>query len=322
MMNARMLLVSCRTETVKGEVILDKKTVAWIGLGNMGLPMARNLHRKGHHVRGYNRTPEKARELSALGVQVFPSITEAISGQSIVATMLSDDQSVRSVLEGASGLFELLPPKGIHLSFSTLSPTFVEEMTQEHERRGQVLISCPVFGRPDRADAATLTIVTAGDPDVLASIDDLFRSLGSDLFHVGDRPSKANWVKILGNFTLGGLLETLSESLSLGERAGINPKTLVEILDTALYHSPVFRGYGNLMATENWDPAGFRMKLGLKDIRLVLKESDALEVALPLADLIHSGFIAGINRGYGDLDWSALKKVRADDSGRGEESIS
>ena len=317
-----MVLVSCRTKTVKREVILDKKTLAWIGLGNMGLPMARNLHRKGHHVTGYNRTPEKARDLSALGFKVFSSIREALSGQSIVATMLSDDPSVRSVCEGASGLFELLPPKGIHLSFSTLSPTFVEEMTQEHERRGQILISCPVFGRPDRADAATLTIVTAGDREVLALMEDLFQALGSDLFHVGDRPSKANWVKILGNFTLGGLLETLSESLSLGERAGINPETLVEILDTALYHSPVFRGYGNLMATEKWDPAGFRMKLGLKDIRLVLKESDALEVSLPLADLIHSGFISGIHRGYGELDWSALKKVRADDSGREENSIS
>ncbi|BAM06961.1 putative 2-hydroxy-3-oxopropionate reductase [Leptospirillum ferrooxidans C2-3] len=88
---------------------MDKKTLAWIGLGNMGLPMARNLHRKGHHVTGYNRTPEKARDLSSLGVKVFSSIREAMSGQSIVATMLSDDPSVRSAIQVSSNFF---PPMG------------------------------------------------------------------------------------------------------------------------------------------------------------------------------------------------------------------
>ncbi|MHB1564526.1 MAG: NAD(P)-dependent oxidoreductase [Leptospirillum sp.] len=295
---------------------MGKQTLAWIGLGNMGLPMATNLHRGGYLVTGYNRSPEKARSLSEEGAKVAPSIRETMEGQQIVATMLSDDQSVRSVCEGEEGLLNLLPPKGIHLSFSTLSPSFVHDLTHEHARRGQILISCPVFGRPDRAQSGTLTIVTAGPPDLLASMEELFKTLGSTLFHAGDTPSKANWVKILGNFTLGGLLETLAEALSLGDRVGVDPKMLVEILDTALYHSPVFRNYGNLMAGENFTPAGFRMKLGLKDIRLVLKESDQLDVSLPLADILHAGFISGIHRGYGDLDWSALMKVRADDAGR------
>lgn len=300
---------------------MDKKTLAWIGLGNMGLPMARNLYRGGHMVTGYNRTPEKARSLSAEGMTVVSSISAVLAGQSIVGTMLADDHSVRTVCEGKTGLFEVLPPKGIHLSFSTLSPTFVEELTREHERRGQILLSCPVFGRPDRADSATLTIVTAGQSEALSSMKDLFNTLGNTIHHVGEKPYIANWVKILGNFTLAGLIETLAESLSLANRVGIDPKMLVEILDTALYHSPVFRGYGNLMAEKGWNPAGFRMQLGLKDIRLVLKESDRLDVFLPLADIIHSGFISGIHRGYGDLDWAALMKVRADDAGMEEESF-
>ena len=317
------LLVSLTYMTIyeSREKTMEKKTLAWIGLGNMGLPMARNLHRGGHLVTAYNRTPEKALDLSRDGVTVVSSIREVMAGQSIVGTMLSDDQSVRSVCEGASGLFELLPAEGIHLSFSTLSPTFVEELTQEHERRGQILVSCPVFGRPDRAHEGTLTIVCAGRGDVLASMENLFKALGSNIFNAGDRPFMANWVKILGNFTLGGVLETLAEALSLGDRVGVDPKMLVEILDTALYHSPVFRGYGNLMAEEKWDPAGFRMKLGLKDIRLVLKESDRLDVSLPLADVIHSGFISGVHRGYGDLDWSALMKVRADDAGKNDRNL-
>jgi 3-hydroxyisobutyrate dehydrogenase-like beta-hydroxyacid dehydrogenase len=297
---------------------MDKKKLAWIGLGNMGLPMARNLHRGGYLVTGYNRTPEKARSLSEEGMSVVSSIREALVDQSIVATMLSDDSSVRSLCDGKDGLFDLLPPKGIHLSFSTLSPSFIEELTKEHERRGQNLISCPVFGRPDRADSATLTIVTAGAPEILSSMEELFKTVGNTVYNVGEDPYKANWVKILGNFTLAGLLETLAESLSLSDRVGVDPKMLVEILDNALYHSPVFRGYGNLMAEKTWEPAGFRMKLGLKDVRLVLKESDRLEVSLPLADLVHSGFISGIHRGYGELDWSALLKVRSDDAGGGE----
>ncbi len=291
---------------------MTERQIAWIGLGNMGLPMATNLANSGWKVSAFNRTP---RHLPGTGLRIAATLAEATKGQRLFATMLSDDQAVGSVLKGPSGLLDLLPEGGVHLSFSTLSPTFVEEIAKEHGRRGQILVSCPVFGRPDRARDATLTVVAAGPESIVNDLKPVFAAVGSTLFIAGQEPQQANWVKILGNFTLGGLLETLAETLSLAERAGVDQQLLIDILDTALYHSPVFKNYGQLMAEKNWDPAGFRMRLGLKDIRLVLKESDRLDAALPLADLLHSGFLSGINRGLGDLDWSALLKVRSDDAG-------
>ncbi|MHB1287196.1 MAG: NAD(P)-dependent oxidoreductase [Leptospirales bacterium] len=292
-----------------------KESITWVGTGNMGFPMVSNLIASGWPVTVYNRTPERARPLLEAGGRMAGSLSEAISNHRIVVTMLQDDEAVRTVCESPSGILDGLVEGGIHISMGTLSPTFVEKLTRQHAQKKQTLVSAPVFGRPDRAQSATLTIVTAGPKKTLELLDPLFRALGSTLYQVGENPAQANWVKILGNFTLGGLLETLAETLSLSRKVGIPPETLVEILNTALYRSPVFQNYGNLMARESYQPAGFHLKLGLKDMRLVSTEADRLEVPLPLADLLRSGFLAGVNRGYGEWDWSALSRVRDEDAG-------
>ena len=289
--------------------------VAWIGTGNMGFPIAENLLKNGWDLSVTNRSIERAEPLVHFGAKIAPSVGEAVSGRGIAATLLSDDEAVRTVAEGPGGLIENLPPGGIHISFSTLSPGFVEQLARRHAEKGQILVAAPVFGRPDRAKAATLTIVTAGPARVLDRLEPLFRAIGSEVFRVGDEPWKANWVKILGNFTLGGILETLAETLALSRRVDLSPALMVEILDTALYRSPVIRNYGTLMAEEAFEPAGFRMRLGLKDINLVATAAAKLDIPLPLADLVRNGFMSGLHRGYENLDWSALSKVRAEDAG-------
>lgn len=292
-----------------------KEPVGWIGTGNMGFPMVSNLIGAGWPVAVFNRTPERARPLEKAGASLASTLSEALSRRRIVVTMLQDDEAVRSVCESPSGILDGLMAGGIHIVMGTLSPTYVETLARQHAERGQTLVSAPVFGRPDRAQSATLTIIAAGPEKVLDALDPLFRTLGSTLFRVGENPERANWIKILGNFTLGGLMETLAETLSLARRAGVPPESLIEILNTALYHSPVFRNYGNLMAREAYQPAGFYMRLGLKDMRLVSREADRLEVPLPMADILRSGFLAGLNRGYGEWDWSALGRVRDEDAG-------
>lgn len=289
--------------------------LAWIGTGNMGFPMAENLLKNQWDLAVTNRSIERAEPLARLGAKLSKSVGEAVAGRAVAATLLSDDEAVRVVAEGPGGLLERLPKGGIHISFSTLSPGFVEDLANRHEERGQILVAAPVFGRPDRAKAATLTIVTAGPAAVLDRLEPLFKSVGSNVFRVGDEPWKANWVKILGNFTLGGLLETLAETLALARRVDLPPAFMVDILDTALYRSPVIRNYGTLMAEEAYEPAGFRMRLGLKDLNLVATAASKLEVPLPLADLVRDGFMAGLHRGYENFDWSALAKVRAEDAG-------
>lgn len=292
-----------------------KEPVLWVGTGNMGFPMVSNLLKAGWPVTVFNRTPERAKPLEKAGASLASTINEALPHHRIVTTMLADDRAVQSVCEAPGGILDTLAEGGIHIVMGTLSPSYVEILAKKHAERGQTLVSAPVFGRPDRAESATLTVVTAGPKETLDRLFPFFHSLGSTVFRAGENPSQANWVKILGNFTLGGLLETLAETISLSRRVGIPPEILVEILDTALYHSPVFRSYGTLMAEESYQPAGFWMRLGLKDVRLVSSEADRLEVPLPLADILRSGFLTGINRGYGEWDWSALGRVRDEDAG-------
>ncbi|AKS22978.1 MAG: Putative NAD-binding 6-phosphogluconate dehydrogenase [Leptospirillum sp. Group II 'C75'] len=291
------------------------KEAVWIGTGNMGLPMAKNLLRSGIRLGVHNRTPQRLAPLLKAGAHAIADLRGSLSGTPLVFTMLADDAAVKETVLKEGGLLDSLPQGGVHVSMGTLSPGFVLELSKTHTERGQILVSAPVFGRPDRAEAGTLTIVAAGPQKTLESLLPLLEHLGSPVFCVGEDPSLANHIKVLGNFTLAGLLETLAESLSLARRVGVSPGQLVEILDTALYRSPVFRNYGQLMAREDFQPAGFRMRLGLKDVRLVQKEADRVDVALPLADLLHAGFLAGIHRGMEDWDWSALGQVRAEDAG-------
>ncbi|MGL3709308.1 NAD(P)-dependent oxidoreductase [Leptospirillum ferriphilum] len=291
------------------------KDAVWIGTGNMGLPMAKNLLRSGIHLSVHNRTPQRLAPLLTAGAHAIADLPGSLSRTPLVFTMLADDAAVKETVTKEGGLLDSLPEGGVHVSMGTLSPGFVEGLSKSHAERGQILVSAPVFGRPDRAEAGTLTIVSAGPQKTLESLLPLLEEMGSPVFCVGEDPSLANHIKVLGNFTLAGLLETLAESLSLARRVGVSPEQLVEILDTALYRSPVFKNYGQLMARENFEPAGFRMRLGLKDVRLVQKEADRVDVALPLADLLHAGFLAGIHRGMDDWDWSALGRVRAEDAG-------
>ena len=296
------------------------KEAVWIGTGNMGLPMAGNLLRSGIRLGVHNRTPDRLAPLLAAGAGAIVDLPGSLSRTPLVFTMLADDAAVREMVSKEGGLLDNLPNGGVHVSMGTLSPGFVQELEKSHTERGQILVSAPVFGRPDRAQAGTLTIVAAGPQKTLDPLLPLLGVMGSPVFCVGEDPSLANHIKVLGNFTLAGLLETLAESLSLARRVGIPADQLVEILDTALYRSPVFRNYGQLMAREEFQPAGFRMRLGLKDVRLVQKEADRVDVALPLADLLHAGFLAGIHRGMDDWDWSALGRVRAEDAGVVDES--
>ncbi len=293
----------------------------WIGAGNMGLPMAKNLLASGIRLGVHNRSKNRLTPLLEAGALEITDLPGSLSATPLVFTMLADDAAVGEMVSKSGGILERLSRGGVHVSMGTLSPAFVEKLTGMHRERGQVLVSAPVFGRPDRARAGTLTIVAAGPSETVDAVLPLLERMGSTVFRVGEDPALANHVKILGNFTLGGLLETLAESLSFARRVGVSPDQLVEILDTALYRSPVFRNYGQMMAREEFQPAGFRMRIGLKDVRLALAEADRVEVPLPLADLLHAGYLAGIHRGYEDWDWAALGRVRAEDAGVAERSL-
>ena len=288
--------------------------VGFIGLGQMGRGMAQNLLKAGFDVVVYNRTSSKAEPLAAAGARVARSVGEA-SGADAVVTMLADDEAASEIVFGEEGMLARLPRGAVHISMSTISVSLSDRLAEAHQSAGHAFVAAPVFGRPEAAAAAKLFILAAGRESVLRRVEPLFDSMGQKTFVVGERPSQANVVKLSGNFLIAAALECMGEAFALTRKSGIDPHLYLEILTGTLFSAPVYRTYGGLIAEEKYEPAGFKMKLGLKDMRLVLAAADAAAAPMPAASLVHDHLLAGVAQGKGDTDWSGLAGLIARDAG-------
>ncbi len=288
--------------------------VGFIGLGNMGLPIARNLLKAGHELTVYNRTRSKAEALVAAGAKVANSLTEA-SAAEVVMTMLADDHAVEQATLGDGGILNTLASGGVHVSLSTISTALSGRLTEAHKARGQSFVASPVFGRPEAAEAARLVVVAAGPHEAVEHVRPLLEAIGRKVFVVGPEPQSANAVKLAGNFLIASMLETLSEAFALTRKSGVEPATFLEIVNGSFFQSPIYENYGKIIIGEKFSPPGFALRLGLKDVRLVLAAGDEAAVPMPVASVIRDHFLSGVARGWGDMDWAALAKVVAEDAG-------
>ena len=289
--------------------------VAFIGLGNMGSRMARHLLGAGHDVTLWNRTLSKAEELRSQGAKVAKSPGESAKDAEAVITMLADDSAVESAVLHPGGALESLPPGAAHISMSTISVPLSRKLAEEHARRGQKYIAAPVFGRPEAAEAGKLFIVAAGDKDAVERHRPLLEALGQRVFVMGDKPEMANVVKLSGNFLIASVIESLGEAIALTRKYGIDPHQYVEFLTNSLFAAPVYKTYGNLIADEKYQPAGFKMRLGLKDMKLALAAAESADAPLPVASMIRDHMLTAIARGMEDMDWSATAKLAAENAG-------
>lgn len=292
--------------------------VGFIGLGAMGREMARHLVKGGHEVAVWNRTPARARPLAADGARVAKSIAEACEDSAVVFTMLSDDAALIDVVSGSdqhAGLEESLGEGDVHVSLGTISTALSARLAAAHADAGQSFVAAPVFGRPEAAAAAKLTIVAAGDEAAVTRAQPLLQLMSHKVFVVGTEPPLASLVKLAGNFLIASMTEALGEAFALLRKAGVDPAAFLEIVNGNLFRSPVYENYGKVMLEGRFDPPGFRLSLGLKDMRLVLAAADQTAVPMPLASLLHDRLLSGLARGKGDLDWTALAQVIAEDAG-------
>lgn len=289
--------------------------VGFVGLGRMGLPMARNLVRAGHEVAAYNRTQSRADALAEAGARAADTPADAAAGAEVVVTMLSDDAAVEAVTLGEGGILGALPPGALHLGMSTVGVALSRRLAAEHGRAGQGYVAAPVFGRPEAAEGAKLWVVAAGAPEAVDRCEPVFDAVGQGMFRVGEEPEKASVVKLAGNFMLAGMIEALGEAMALGRRHGVEAPKLLEVLTSTLFNLPVYRNYGGMIAEGRYEPAGFALELGLKDVRLVLEAADEVAVPMPLASLAHDHFLSGVARGWGGLDWAGMGRVIAENAG-------
>jgi 3-hydroxyisobutyrate dehydrogenase-like beta-hydroxyacid dehydrogenase len=290
--------------------------VGFIGLGRMGAGMAANLLKAGHHVTVYNRTPEKAAALIAQGAKAAARVAEACRGEAVI-TMLSNDEAVEDVAFGKDGIVHSLPTGAMHVSSSTIGVALSEKLAQAHAKAGQRYVAAPVFGRPDAAAAGKLFIIAAGELAAVKAAGPLFEAMGQKTFALSESPKAANLVKLSGNFLIASMIESLGEALALVGKGGVDPRQYLEMLTSSLFNVPIYKNYGGLIVSGEFEPAGFAAPLGQKDIRLTLAAAEELRVPMPLASLLRDRFLTLLAQGGDRLDWSAIGGLAAKDAGIG-----
>jgi 3-hydroxyisobutyrate dehydrogenase-like beta-hydroxyacid dehydrogenase len=288
--------------------------VGWIGLGNMGQAMARNLLKAGHELLAYSRTRARAEDLRQDGARVVNSPAEAAAAP-VLVTMLADDPALEDVIFGSGKVLGALGQGNAHISMSTISVALSNRLAEAHRKLGQAYVAAPVFGRPEAAAAAKLFIVAAGPEEAVRQCLPLFDAMGQKTYVVGEEASKANVIKFSGNFLIASMIESLGEAFALVRKHGIDPQQYLEILTSSLFTAPVYKTYGALIAQDKYQPVGFRLALGLKDIRLALAAAEAAAVPMPVASLIRDRLLTAMARGMQDADWASFARLAAENAG-------
>ena len=288
--------------------------IGFVGLGKMGAGMAQNLLRAGHELTVYNRTRDKAESLRGAGASIAESPAEASRGAEAVFTMLPDDHAVDAVTFSDDGILAGLSEGATHISSSTISIAASRRLQDEHEKHGKRFISATVFGRPQAAEAKQLIVMAAGDQAVLERLKPLLDAIGRRTFLIGSEPWQANLFKVLGNFMIATVLETCSEAFAGVRKAGFDHHQFLEIMNE-LFGSPVYKNYGQAIADEKFEPAGFALKLGLKDVRLAIEAASEFGAPLPIASVIRDRFVSAVAHNQEAQDWASIARVSARSAG-------
>ncbi len=291
------------------------ETVGFIGLGSMGLPMARRLLDAGYALRVYNRTPGKAVELLERGAREVKTPAETVEPGGIVITMLANDAALETVTLGEHGMAATLGVDGIHLSMSTVSPYLARRLAEAHRAHGSHYLAAPVLGRPTAAAAGKLFILLSGLAEAKRRVSPLLEAMGQGTHDLGEDPAQGHIAKLAANFMILASIETYAETLTFAEKNGISRMEMMKLLTGTILNAPLFHLYGELLATEEYTTPGFKLALGLKDIELILETGANSRMPLPVADLVHNRLLAAVAKERGDLDMTALALGVSEDAG-------
>lgn len=276
--------------------------VALLGLGQMGSGMAGQLIEAGHNVTVWNRDAAKARPFQQRGASVAASPRDAAHA-GVVMTMLANDDAVEAVVFGDDGILSA-GAEVYHISCSTVSVALTHRLMEAHAGAGQRFVSAQVLGRPDVSAAGKLSVIAGGSSADLDAAQPLFEAIGSGTFRMGESPLTAAAAKIAANFGITAIIEMLSEQVRIAGAHGVQPSQMVELLIGTDFGNRLIRSYGPMVAEQRFEPAGFSMRLGRKDVGLALAAGEGEE--LPLLELIASRMDAIIAADGGERDWSAL----------------
>jgi len=277
--------------------------IGFLGTGKMGTPMALCLLAAGHELAVWNRTEGRTEPLLREGAIAAGTPAEAELGADAVITMLFDDSSHETVLFGPNGLLDALSPGALHICCSTISVALSDRLTAEHARRGIDFVAAPVFGRPNVAADGRLWVVTAGTAAAIVRARPFLEPMSRGITVVGSEPRMAHAVKLGGNFLISAMTHALSEAFVFAQGQGIDPAVLFEAVNSALFQSPFYAAYANILLHPP-EQVGATVDLGAKDIRLLREAAASRRTRLSLADTMAEIFAEAQKLGLGEGDWA------------------
>ncbi|MBW3605207.1 MAG: NAD(P)-dependent oxidoreductase [Actinobacteria bacterium] len=278
-------------------------TIAVLGTGIMGAPMARNLADAGHDVRVWNRTREKAAVLAEAGVTVGDTPGGAVHDAAVVITMLSDGPAVDAVIAAAG---DRLDGAAVWLQMSTVGVAWSADLAQRADELGVVYVDAPVLGTRQPAEAGELVVLAAGAGDVRERVQPVFDVVGSRTLWL-DTPGQASRLKLVINNWIAALTGALAESIALADHLELDPRSFLDAIDGGTVGAPYAQIKGALMIDDEY-PTSFPARLASKDVRLVLEAAGG-ELRMRVAGAVAAHFAAAVEAGDGEQDMAVVRRV-------------
>jgi len=292
----------------------EHPTVAFIGLGIMGSPMAANLCAAGLDVVGFSRTRAKVDALVAKGMRAADDVASAVSGADVIITMLPDSPDVEAVALGSGGVLESATPGALFVDASTIQPDTARRIGDAAEMRNLRFLDAPVSGGEQGAVDGTLSIMVGGSAAALAEATPVLRHLGKTVVHVGP-VGAGQTVKAANQLIVAGNIELLAEALVFLEAQGVDAEKAISVLEAGLAGSTVMTRKARSMVARQFAP-GFRIALHDKDLGIFTAAAKTSRTATPLGAVVAQLMSSSHAQGDGDLDHSALFRLVERLSGR------
>jgi len=291
--------------------------IAFIGLGNMGGPMAANLVKAGHALRVFDLVPAALEAAKAAGAIASTSAADTLEGADVVISMLPASRHVEGLYLGDDGILARIPAGALVIDCSTIAPASARKVAEAAGARGLQMLDAPVSGGTAGAAGGTLTFIVGGAADTLERARPVLQAMGKNIFHVGD--SGAGQVaKLCNNMALGVIMAVTGEAISLGVAHGLDPKVLSQMMAVStgrswateicnpwpgvLENAPASRGYSG----------GFGNDLMLKDLGLAVEAAMSAGASIPLGELARNLYAMNSRAGHGKLDFSSVVKLVSD----------
>ncbi|MBI4081345.1 MAG: NAD(P)-dependent oxidoreductase [Candidatus Lambdaproteobacteria bacterium] len=281
--------------------------LGFIGVGNMGGPMCRNLIKKDFQVAVYDLNPEAVARCTKLGATTAKSAQEIAAQSDVVFTSLPGPAEIEAVALGKGGILEGAHPGMVYVDLSTDSPSLARRLAAEFDKRGIPMLDAPVSGGVTGAEAGTVSVIVGGPKEVYDQVMPMFQAIGKNVYHMGDHGAGCI-AKLVNNMLSFINFSALSEGMMLGVKAGVDPKKLLDVISTSSGNSNAVTKISRKVFTGNYK-AEFALDLAHKDLRLALQLGDEQGVPLMFGGLLVNLMRNARAKGFGTLDSSAMMRL-------------